>query len=255
MKTARHGAILVITLDRPDRLNALTFEVYAELVARFRSIGDDVRAVVIRGEGKAFCSGGDVEDIIGKLVHFDMQQKLAFTRMTVDLVRAIRGCRAPVVAQIQGTAAGAGAVIALASDFRVAGPRAKIAFLFNRVGLAGADMGAAHLLPRVVGLGRATEMLMLGDFVGADEGLKWGLFSRVVAEEALEGEAMSLAQRLAEGPAFATGMTKEALNRELDVALDTALEMEAQAQAICMQHADFAEASRAWQEGRKARFA
>jgi enoyl-CoA hydratase/carnithine racemase len=254
MRAARNGAVLVITLDRPDRLNALTFEVYAELVAVFRGVGAEVRAVVIRGEGKAFCSGGDVEDIIGKLVSYDMQEKLAFTRMTVDLIRAIRGCRAPVIAQIQGTAAGAGAVIALASDFRIAGPRAKMAFLFNRVGLAGADMGAAHLLPRVVGLGRATEMLMLGDAVDASQGLAWGLFHRVVPGESLDSEVMALAERLASGPAFATAMTKEALNRELDVSLDTALEMEAQAQAICMQHGDFAEASAAWAEGRKPRF-
>lgn len=254
MNVAIDRRVATLTLSRPDRLNALTFDEYERLIQWFRSPPADVRAIIIMGEGQAFCSGGDVEDIIGQLFARDMAGLLAFTRMTVDLVRAIRGVRAPVIAAIHGVAAGAGAVIALASDLRIASPKGRMAFLFNRVGLAGADMGAAHLLPRVVGFGRATEILMLGDTVGAEEALRIGLFNRVVAEAALVAEAESLARRLADGPYFATCMTKESLNRELDVSLDTALEMEAQAQAICMMHPDFREAYEAWRDKRAPSF-
>lgn len=255
MKVALHGGVATITLDRPDRLNALTFDEYAALVAWFRAPPEGVRAVVVIGEGRAFCSGGDVEDIIGQLFQRDMAGLLAFTRMTVDLVRAMRGCRAPIIAAVNGIAAGAGAIIAMASDLRIASPRGRVAFLFNKVGLCGADMGAAHLLPRIVGFGRATELLLLGDTVDATTAERIGLFNRVVPEESLLAEAEALAARIAAGPAFANGMTKEALNRELDVSLDTALEMEAQAQAICMAHPDFRAAYDAWVEKRPPRFA
>ncbi len=244
-----------VTLDRPDRLNALTFDEYAALVAWFRAPPEGVRAVVVTGEGRAFCSGGDVDDIIGQLFARDMAGLLAFTRMTVDLVRAMRGCRAPIIAAINGIAAGAGAIIVMASDLRIASPRGSVVFLFNKVGLCGADMGAAHLLPRLVGFGRATELLLLGDTVDAATAERIGLFNRVVPEESLLAEAHALAARIAAGPAFANGMTKEALNRELDVSLDTALEMEAQAQAICMAHPDFRAAYDAWVEKRPPRFA
>lgn len=240
------AGVTTVTLNRADRLNALTFEEYAALIAFFRAPPAGTRAIVITGEGRAFCSGGDVEDIIGQLFARDMEGLLSFTRMTVDLVRAMRACKAPIIAAVNGIAAGAGAIIVMASDLRVASPRGKVAFLFNKVGLCGADMGAAHLLPRIVGLGRATEMLLLGDTVDAATAERIGLFNRVVPEEALLSEASQLAARIAAGPAFANGMTKEAINRELDVSLDTALEMEAQAQAICMVHPDFRAAYEAW---------
>lgn len=246
--------VATVTLDRPDRLNALTFEEYASLVRWFREPPPEVRAVVITGSGRAFCSGGDVEDIIGQLFARDMAGLLAFTRMTVDLVRAMRGCRAPIIAAINGVAAGAGAIIAMASDLRVASPRGRVAFLFNKVGLCGADMGAAHLLPRIIGFGRATELLLLGDVIDAPTAERYGLFNRVVPEESLLADAQALAKRIADGPAFANGMTKEALNRELDVSLDTALEMEAQAQAICMAHPDFRAAYDAWVEKRAPKY-
>ncbi len=255
MRVSIHEGVATVVLDRPDRLNALTFEEYAALVAWFRSPPEGVRAVVITGEGRAFCSGGDVEDIIGQLFQRDMAGLLAFTRMTVDLVRAMRSCRAPIVAAVNGVAAGAGAIMVMASDLRIASTRGRVAFLFNKVGLCGADMGAAHLLPRIVGLGRATEMLLLGDTVDAATAERFGLFNRVVPEENLLAEAQAIAARIAAGPAFANAMTKEALNRELDVSLDTALEMEAQAQAICMMHPDFRAAYEAWVEKRPPRFA
>jgi enoyl-CoA hydratase/carnithine racemase len=236
--------IATITLDRPDRLNALTFEVYAELRDFFDHLAhaDTVRVVIITGEGRGFCSGGDVEAIIGELLKQDMTQLLAFTRMTGALIARMRALPKPVIAAINGVAAGAGAVIALAADFRVMVPSASLAFLFTKVGLAGADMGAAYLLPRVVGLARATELLMLGDRVGADEALRIGLVSRVVEPEALMDEARALAARLASGPAFALGMTKTLLNQELDIDFTAAIEAEAQGQAICMQTPAFREA-------------
>lgn len=248
--------VATITLNRPERLNALTFEVYRELTDTFAALRheDEVRSVVITGAGRAFCSGGDVHDIIGELFSKDMEGLLEFTRMTCELIRNIRSLPKAVIASLNGTTAGAGACIALASDIRIANPTAKIAFLFVRVGLSGADMGAAHLLPRLVGLAKATEMLYTGDFISAEEAERIGLYNRVVAAEDLETETRVLAERLARGPSFAIGITKEMLNRELDVSLDTALEWEAQAQAICMQHPDYREAYEAFVEKREPGF-
>jgi enoyl-CoA hydratase/carnithine racemase len=245
-----------VTLNRPERLNALTFEVYRELTDAFAALQREreVRAVVIRGAGRAFCSGGDVRDIIGELQGRDAEGLLEFTRMTCELVRNIRALRKPVIASLNGTTAGAGACIALASDLRIASAEARIAFLFVKVGLSGADMGAAHLLPRLVGLSKATELLFTGDFITAEEALAAGLYNRVVPAAELESETRAVAERLARGPSFALGMTKEMLNRELDVSLETALEWEAQAQAACMQHPDYAEAYRAFTEKREPRF-
>jgi enoyl-CoA hydratase/carnithine racemase len=245
-----------ITLNRPERLNALTFEVYRELTDTFAALRDEreVRAVVITGAGRAFCSGGDVHDIIGELFQRDMQGLLEFTRMTCELIRNIRALPKPVIASLNGTTAGAGACIALASDIRIAAPSAKIAFLFVRVGLSGADMGAAYLLPRVVGLAKATEMLYTGDFVSAEEAHRIGLYNRVVAAAELQEATREMAARLAKGPAFSLAVTKEMLNRELDVSLETALEWEAQAQALCMQHPDYREAYEAFVEKREPNF-
>ena len=237
-----------ITLNRPDRLNALTFEVYRELSDTFAALRNEasVRAVVITGAGRAFCSGGDVHDIIGELFSRDMEGLLEFTRMTCELIHNIRALPQPVVASLNGTTAGAGACIALASDIRIAGEEAKIAFLFVKVGLSGADMGAAYLLPRVVGLAKATELLYTGDFISAQEAERIGLYNRVVPNEQLAATTLKFAERLALGPAFALAKTKEMLNRELNLNLETALECEAQAQAICMQHPDYREAYEAF---------
>jgi enoyl-CoA hydratase/carnithine racemase len=250
------SGVATITLDRPEVLNALTFEVYRELTDLFHRLQREpaVRAVVLTGTGRAFCSGGDVHEIIGELVKYDGPRLLEFTRMTGELVANIRKLRKPVVAALNGTAAGAGAVIALASDLRVMADTAKFAFLFVRVGLAGADMGAAYLLPRVVGLGRATEILMLGDPVPAARCLEVGLANRVVAADQVLAEARALAERLAAGPTFAHGMTKELLNQELSMALDQAIEAEAQGQQICMQTRDFREAFEAFAHKREPRF-
>ena len=246
----------VITFTRPDVLNALTFEVYRELRDLFFALERDeaVRAVVITGEGRGFCSGGDVNDIIGQLFSRDMPGLVDFTRMTCDLIKNIRALRKPVVAALNGTAAGAGAVIALAADLRVASDKAKIAFLFVKVGLAGADMGAAYLLPKVVGLSRATELLYFGDAIDAATAERCGLFNKVVPPEAVQEEALSWARRLAAGPTFALGMTKELLNGELNADLYGALDNEARAQAVCMQTKDFREAYEAFTEKRPARF-
>jgi enoyl-CoA hydratase/carnithine racemase len=249
----RAGGVAWITLNRPERLNALTFEVYRELTDTFAALADeeDVRAVVITGAGRAFCSGGDVRDIIADLQTLDIQGHLAFTRLTCELIRNMRVLRKPVIASLNGTAAGAGAVVALAADLRIATTEARIAFLFVRVGLSGADMGAAYLLPRYVGLAKATELLYTGDFISAEEAERIGLYNRVVAASALEAETSALAERLARGPSFALGMTKEMLNREMHVDLDTALEWEAQAQSVCMQHPDFREAHEAFNAKRE----
>lgn len=246
------AGIATITLDRPERLNALTFEVYAELRDLFAALAGraDVKAVIVTGAGRGFCSGGDVEAIIGELLTRDMPQLVAFTRMTGALIANIRAVPQPVIAAINGVAAGAGAVIALASDFRIAVPQASLAFLFTKVGLAGADMGAAYLLPRVVGLARATELLFLGDRIPADEALRIGLVNRVVAPDALMEEARQLARRLADGPTFALGMTKTLLNQELDADFRSAIEAEAEGQAICMQTPDFREAYEAFKARR-----
>jgi len=242
------AGVATITLDRPDRLNALTFDVYAELRDLFAALAhrDQVKVIIITGEGRGFCSGGDVEAIIGELLKQDMTQLLAFTRMTGGLIRNIRAVPKPVIAAINGIAAGAGAVIALASDFRIAVPSARLAFLFTRVGLAGADMGAAYLLPRVVGLARATELLMLGDTVPADRALAIGLLNKISEPEGLMSDARELATRLAAGPTFALGMTKTLLNQELDLDFVSAIEAEAQGQAICMQTPSFREAFEAF---------
>lgn len=248
-----------ITLDRPDKINALTFEVYAELRDTFRALREgepDVRAIVLAGEGpRGFCSGGDVKDIIGELFARDMRGLLEFTRMTGALVHAIRTCRPPVIAALHGVVCGAGAVIALACDVRIAAPDTRIAFLFPKVGLSGADMGAAYLLPRVVGLGRASELLLTGEFVGAERAERIGLVNRVVAAEALREDALAFARSLSNGPAFAHAMTKRMLDYEGHVDFATGIEAEAQAQAICMQHPDFREAYDAWVEKRPPRFA
>jgi enoyl-CoA hydratase/carnithine racemase len=247
----RNG-IATITLNRPDRLNALTFEVYAELRDLFSALvtRESVRAVIITGEGRGFCSGGDVEAIIGELLKQDMPQLLAFTRMTGALIHNIRALPKPVLAAINGVAAGAGAVIALAADFRLIVPQGSLHFLFTRVGLAGADMGAAYLLPRVVGLARATELLMLGDRVTAEAALQIGLVNRIVEPGALLDDARALAERLAAGPPLGIAMTKMLLNHELDVDFASAIEAEAQGQAICMRTPAFKDAYDAFKSRR-----
>jgi enoyl-CoA hydratase/carnithine racemase len=249
-------AVATLTLDRPDRLNALTFEVYTELRDTFRALDTEpgVRAVVITGRGRAFCSGGDVEDIIGALFARDAAGLLEFTRLTGDLILAIRQCRRPVVAALNGTVAGAGAVIAAASDIRIAAESAKIAFLFSRVGLAGADMGAAWLLPRIIGLAHASELLLLGDFISAERAAAIGLYNRVVPGERLLAEATEVAARLARGPSAAHGVTKQALNQEAAMDLVSAIEYEARVQAECMQHPNFREAYQAFRDRREPRF-
>jgi enoyl-CoA hydratase/carnithine racemase len=245
-----------VTFSRPETLNSLTFEVYQELRDLFAELerAPDVGAVVITGEGRGFCSGGDVNAIIGELFSRDMPGLVEFTRMTCDLIRNIRALRKPVIAAINGVAAGAGAVIALASDLRVASTQAKIAFLFVKVGLAGADMGAAYLLPKVIGLGRATELLYLGDAIDAATAERYGLFNKVVPPEKLLEEAGLWARRLADGPRFALGMTKELLNAELSSDLVNALDNEARAQAVCMQTQDFREAYEAFTQKRPPKF-
>lgn len=248
--------VATITLNRPERLNALTFEVYRELTDTFAALRTEpaVRVVVITGAGRAFCSGGDVHDIIGELFNRDMEGLLEFTRLTCELVRNIRALRKPVIASLNGTTAGAGACIALASDIRIASEEAKIAFLFVKVGLSGADMGAAYLLPRVVGLAKATELLYTGDFISAAEAERIGLYNRVVPTDQLAEITRELAERLAQGPAFALAKTKELLDRETNMNLDAALECEAQAQAICMQHPDYREAYEAFVNKREPKF-
>ena len=248
--------VATITLNRPERLNALTFEVYRELTDLFAALRDerDVRVVIITGAGKAFCSGGDVHDIIGELFSRDMEGLLEFTRMTCELIQNMRALPKPVIASLNGTTAGAGACIALAADLRIASETARIAFLFVKVGLAGTDMLASYLLPRVVGLSKATEMLYTGDFVSAADAERMGLYNRVVSADQLVSATREFAEKLARGPAFALGKTKEMLNRELHMDLATALESEAQAQAICMQHPDYREAYEAFVAKRAPKF-
>ncbi len=250
------GSVGVITFTRPEMLNALTFDVYRELTDLFFALEREpaVKSVVITGEGKGFCSGGDVNSIIGELFARDMPGLVDFTRMTCDLIKNMRALRKPIIAALNGTAAGAGSVIALAADLRVASEKAKIAFLFVKVGLAGADMGAAYLLPKIVGLSRATELLYFGDAIDAPTAERYGLFNKVVAPEKVLPEAMAWATRLAEGPTFALGMTKELLNGELNSDLYGALDNEARAQAVCMQTKDFREAYEAFVAKRPAKF-
>jgi enoyl-CoA hydratase/carnithine racemase len=258
-KTFRYeetGTVATITLDRPDSLNALTFEVYAELTDTFRRLGGrtGVRAVVITGTGRAFCTGGDVNQIIGPLIDRTYTGLIEFTRMTCDLVRAMRSLPVPIVASLNGTVAGAGAAIALASDMRVAADTAKIAFLFVKVGLAGADMGAAYLLPRIVGLGRATELLMMGDFIDAAEAHRIGLYNTVVPAAALAEETARWAGRLVRGPGEGLRATKAALQREQSLDFGHALDEEARIQAELMTRPDFREGYLAFRERRKPRF-
>jgi enoyl-CoA hydratase/carnithine racemase len=250
-----HG-VATLRLDRPERLNALTFESYRELTDTFRALDRRrcVRAVVLTGTGRAFCSGGDALDIIQPLLGMDSAELLEFTRMTGELILCMRQLRTPIVAALNGTTCGAGAVMALAADFRVAAPSAKIAFLFTRVGLSGADMGAAFLLPRLVGMGHATSLLMRGRFVSAEDAQRIGLYHEVVPETELAERARELARELATGPQGGLRMTKEMLNRELSMDLAGAIEAEAQAQALCMRDPDFGEANRAFVEKRPPNF-
>jgi enoyl-CoA hydratase/carnithine racemase len=242
------GAVALVTLNRPEKKNPLTFESYAELRDTFRDLAacDDVKAVVLSGAGGNFCSGGDVLEIIAPLTGRDMKGLLAFTRMTGDLIKAIRACPQPVVAAVEGVCAGAGACLAMASDLRLATTDAKTAFLFVRVGLAGCDMGACALLPRLIGQGRAAEMLLTGRVMSAEEGQSWGFYNRLLPRERLLEEAVELAAKLAAGPTFAHMMTKTMLHQEWDTSIEAAIEAEAQAQAICMQTEDFRRAYRAF---------
>ena len=237
-----------VTLNRPDRKNPLTFESYAELRDLMRRLPytADVKVVAIGGAGANFCSGGDVQEIIGPLTRMSMPELLNFTRMTGDLVKAMRACPQPIIAAVDGVCAGAGAILAMCSDIRFSTPRSKTAFLFTRVGLAGCDMGACAILPRIIGHGRATELLLSGRSMGAEEALACGFYSRLISPEDLRAAVAQLAQELADGPTFAHGMTKTMLNQEWNMGLEQALESEAQAQAICMQTEDFRRAYQAF---------
>ncbi len=240
--------IATIALDRPERKNPLTFDSYAELRDWFRDLvyNDEVNAVVFASNGGNFSSGGDVHDIIGPLTRMSMKELLAFTRMTGDLVKAIVNCGKPVIAAIDGICVGAGAIIAMAADLRIATPEAKVAFLFTRVGLAGCDMGACAILPRIIGQGRAAELLYTGRSMSADEGSAWGFHNRVVPADELDGAALKLAEQIAAGPNFGNMMTKTMLAQEWSMSIEQAIEAEAQAQAICMQTADFERAYNAF---------
>ena len=246
----------VVTLNRPERKNPLTFESYAELRDTFRALvyAPAVKAIVVTGEGGNFSSGGDVFEIIEPLTEMDMTGLLAFTRMTGDLVKAMRACPQPVIAAADGICVGAGAIMAMASDLRIATPRTKTAFLFSRVGLAGCDMGACAILPRIIGQGRAGDLLYSGRSMSAEEGERWGFFNRLVEPDALLAEAVAWARTLVAGPTFANGITKTQLNIEWNVSLETAIEMEAQAQAICMQTQDFRRAFEAFRDKRQPEF-
>jgi enoyl-CoA hydratase/carnithine racemase len=253
---AEADGIGTITLNRPDRLNALTFEVYRELTDMFAHLQkrDSVRVVIITGNGKGFCSGGDVEDIIGELFARDAEGLYRFTRMSCDLVENMRRLTKPVIAALNGTVAGAGAVIAAASDFRFANTEAKISFLFTKVGLSAADMGICHLLPRIVGLTQATQLLMTGEIISAQRALEINLYNKVVPPEKLMEEVNALARSLADGPTFGLAVTKDAINSEMNMDVFSALEYEASVQAACMMHSDFREAYNAWREKRKPAF-
>ena len=240
--------IATVTLNRPDRKNPLTFDSYAELRDTFRQLVhvSDVKVVIFTGKGDNFCSGGDVDDIIGPLIKLDMKGLLSFTRMTGDLVKAMRECPQPIIAAIDGICAGAGACIAMASDIRYGTARSKVAFLFNRVGLAGCDMGACAVLPRIIGQGRAAELLYTGRALGGDEAESWGFYNQIFEPKDLLDAANNTAERLANGPTFANGVTKMMLNKEWNMGMDEFIEAEAQAQAICMQTQDFKRAYNAF---------
>ncbi len=243
------GRVGIITLNRPERKNPLTFDSYAELRDLFRALAADasIKAVVVTGAGGNFCSGGDVHEIIGPLTEMDSQGLLNFTRMTGDLVLAMRACPQPITAAVEGICAGAGAIIARAADFRFATPETRTAFLFVRVGLAGCDMGACAILPRIIGQGRAAELLYTGRSLSAEEGLAWGFFNRVVPQAGMLDEAVQFSAALANGPTFAHAMTKRMLHQEWSLPLEAAIEAEAQAQALCMHTEDFQRAFRAFQ--------
>jgi len=247
-----HG-VARISLNRPERKNPLTFDSYAELRDTLRDLVyvKEVKVVVFASNGGNFCSGGDVHDIIGPLTKMEMPELLDFTRMTGDLVKAMRSCPQPIIAAIDGVSVGAGAIISMASDIRYATPGAKTAFLFNRVGLAGCDMGACAILPRIIGQGRASELLFFGRSFSSEEGLAWGFFNQIVDADKLDDHAMKMAAKLAAGPTFANSITKNQLNMEWDMSLDTAIEAEAQAQAICMQTKDFERAYKAFSNKEK----
>jgi len=270
----REGRVGIITLNRPEKKNPLTFESYAELRDLFRALAvekdqrasadrrgsggagelDEVKTIVLTGAGGNFCSGGDVHEIIGPLTKMDYAGLLEFTRMTGDLVKAMRHCPQPIVAAVDGVCAGAGAILAMASDLRIGTPRTKTAFLFTRVGLAGCDMGACAILPRLIGHGRASELLFTGRSMSSEEGAAWGFFNRLVAPEALLDESLQLARELAGGPTFAHAMTKKMLHEEWDMPIDVAIDAEAEAQAICMQTEDFSRAYRAFAAKQKPQF-
>lgn len=252
---AVEGAVATVTLNRPDKLNPLTFESYADLRDLLAELPhhEGVRVLVIQGEGKGFCAGGDVNEIIGELIQMGADELMGFTKMTGDVIRAMRECPIPIITKIQGIAAGAGSVIALASDFRVVGPKGRFAFLFTKVGLSGGDMGAAYLLPRVVGLGRATSLLMLGDTIDARTADRYGLVSQLVEDEdegALDAAVQALAERIATGPALGLAQTKSLLTRELDMSLSASVELDAMTQALLMTTEDHAEFHAAFNAGR-----
>ena len=248
--------VATVTLNRPERKNPLTFESYAELRDLFAQLkyADDVNAIVMAGAGGNFCSGGDVHEIIGPLVRLKAPELLMFTRMTGDLVKTMRACPQPIVAAIDGVCAGAGAIVAMASDVRLGTARSKTAFLFNRVGLAGCDMGACAMLPRIVGQGRASELLYTGRSLGGEEGERWGFFNRLCLPEELLSQSQAMAAQLAEGPSFANGITKTMLHQEWAMTIEQAIEAEAQAQAICMMTEDFSRAYHAFVAKSKPRF-
>jgi enoyl-CoA hydratase/carnithine racemase len=255
-KLAISEGVASVTLSRPEKKNPLTFESYAELVSLFRAAATDpsVKVFLLSGDGGNFCSGGDVFEIIGPLLDKDAKGLLAFTQMTGNLVKAMRACPQPIVAAVDGVCAGAGAILAMAADLRIATPRSKTAFLFNRVGLGGCDMGACAMLPRLVGLGRASELLYLGRSMGGEEGLAWGFFNRLAADDTLMETATILAREIAAGPSFAHAMTKRMLTMEWAMGLDAAIDAEAVAQALCMQTADFARAYHAFTAKKKPAF-
>jgi enoyl-CoA hydratase/carnithine racemase len=252
----QEGRVGVVTLNRPERKNPLTFDSYAELRDLFRALVAvrEIRAIVVTGAGGNFCSGGDVHEIIGPLTQMNMDGLLNFTHMTGDLVKAMRACPQPIIAAVDGVCAGAGAILAMASDFRLGTPRTKTAFLFAKVGLAGCDMGACSILPRLIGHGRASELLFTGRSMSAEEGHAWGFFNRLTAADTLLAESLELAAQIAHGPTFAHAMTKKMLHAEWDMPIDEAIDAEAEAQAVCMQTEDFRRAYRAFAAKQKPEF-